>query len=51
VCGTVRSRAGTRIVISNRPRNLPRMNDFRIFVANMLATNRIAHCIDGVLVP
>jgi uncharacterized surface protein with fasciclin (FAS1) repeats len=46
---TVRSRAGTTIVISNGARSLPRVNEFRVFVANMRAANGIAHCIDGVL--
>lgn len=46
---TIRSRAGSTIVITNSGGALPRVNNFAIFVANMRAANGIAHCIDGVL--
>jgi len=46
---TIRSRAGTTIIIANGARSFPRVNEFRVYVANMRASNGIAHCIDGVL--
>lgn len=46
---TIVSQTGTTIVVSNSGGALPRVNNFAIFVANMRASNGIAHCIDGVL--
>jgi len=46
---TVRSRAGSSIIVSNPGLALPSVDNFVIFVANMRAANGIAHCINGVL--